>query len=50
MVFDDHILRQVAAAYGLTELVFFGYNGDSVTSCTAATIVKKLMDVKAKRR
>ena len=53
VVFDHGILRQVAEAYGLTNFVYFGCNGDPTVTCTAATngtIVKKLMDVKGKRR
>lgn len=48
VVFDHEILRRVAEAYGLTDFVFFGCNGDPVVACTAATIVKKLTDVKGK--
>ena len=48
-VFDHKILRRVAEAYGLTDFVFFGCNGDPVVACTAATIVKKLTDVKGKK-
>lgn len=49
VVFDHDILRRVAEAYGLTDFVFFGCNGDPGVSCTAATIVKKLIDVKGKK-
>ena len=50
VVFDHEILRRVAEAYGLTDFVFFGCNGDPVVPCTAATIVKKLIDVKGKKK
>ena len=45
VVFDHPILREAATAYGLNDLVFFGHNQDPVISCTAATIVSKLIHV-----